>query len=158
VKPFWNDHLQKLWNEQTIAEREFLKSKVPQNKQDLRENYKQTQLLFGKYVRFYKRKFNRGQALKLEHLQTSNSQQFWKGINKLVPYRIKAIPMEVVMENGAVELRKERVVKKWELDFSTLYSGLTNIEDFDLAFSVLSVQVKENLELLWVITVDQIFI
>lgn len=107
VKPFWNVHLQKLWNERTIAEREFLKCKAPQNKQDLRENYKQKQSLFGKYVRFYKRRFNRGQALKLEHLQTSNPQQFWKEINKLGPYRIKTIPMEVVMENGAVELRKE---------------------------------------------------
>jgi len=122
-----------------MDERGFLKCKVPQNKQDLRENYKQKQSLFGKYVRFYKRRFNRGQALKLEQLQTRNSQQFWKDIKKLGPYRMKTIPIEVVMENGAVEPRKER----GNCSYSGSYSVLTNIEDFDLAFN-LSVQIKEN--------------
>lgn len=54
--------------------------------------------------------------------------------------------MEVVLEYGVVERRKEQVIKKQELDFSNLYSGLNNTDDFDPAYNVLSVQVKDNLE------------
>lgn len=47
-----------------------------------------------------------------------------------------------VMKNVAVEWRK----KQREHDFSYLYLGLWNTKDFDTAFSVFSIQVKENIE------------
>lgn len=53
--------------------------------------------------------------------------------------------MEVILENGAVELRKERVVKKWEQDFFILYSGQMP-NSLDSVSYDLSIKVKEDLE------------
>lgn len=50
--------------------------------------------------RFFKRQFERGQALQLEQLQLNNPHQFWRQINKLGPQKSKAIPMEILKENG----------------------------------------------------------
>ena len=82
-KPYWSAELQLLWKSKTQAEREFLKCREPANRVLLRDLYKRFQVSFDKSLRKHKRKFSRGQALRLDHLQSNNPQQFWREINKL---------------------------------------------------------------------------
>uniref|UniRef100_A0A3Q3E968 Reverse transcriptase domain-containing protein n=1 Tax=Labrus bergylta TaxID=56723 RepID=A0A3Q3E968_9LABR len=115
-------------------------------KQQLRENYRQAQFTFDKKIRFYKRKFSRGQSLRLDYLQTNNPQQFWREINKLGPRRIQKIPVEVVLSNDVLECRKEFVIKKWKTDFADLFSGSNIPPIFEDAFLEYACKLKDDLE------------
>ena len=74
-------------------------------------------------VRFYKRQFRRGQALQLDRLQSNNPQQFWKEINKLGSKKLKKIPVEILLDNGDTENKKELVLEIWKTDFANTFSG-----------------------------------
>lgn len=76
----------------------------------------------------------RGQALRLDHLQSNNPQQFWLEINKLGPPRIKKIPMEIILDNGETENKKEVVLGRWEKGFGDLFSGSHIPPGFDDTF------------------------
>ena len=73
--------------EVVFCKRTFLKCGLgePLKRKALHSEFKQCQVNFDRKVRLFKRRFNRGQALKLEQLQTGNPQQFWRKIHKLGP-------------------------------------------------------------------------
>ena len=77
---------------------------------------------FDRKLRFFKRRFNRGQALKLEQLQTGNPQQFWREIHKLGPKKKTLIPMEVLMKSGGSSIESGQILKKWDKYYSDLYA------------------------------------
>lgn len=65
----------------------------------LNEELKVHWTLYDRRLRFFKRRFKRGQALQLEQIQFSNPQFFWREINKIGPQKNKLIPLEIVLEN-----------------------------------------------------------
>ena len=123
-----------------------MKCKDPLDKQRIRDEYRQTQFLFDKFLRFYKRKFWKGQSLRFDYLQINNPQQFWKEINKLGPKRVQIIPTEVIINDDLVETRKEFVLKKWEQDFADLFSGNQISSNFDDDFLREACVLKNEME------------
>lgn len=111
-KPYWNKHLKMLWKERKMTERKFLRCKDITSRQQLKDAYRHAQSMLDRNLRHYKRNFLRGQSLRLEFLQTSNPQKFWREINKLGPLRLQKIPMEVLLSDDTVEKRKEFVLRK----------------------------------------------
>ena len=118
-KPYWNKELQDLWHEMHCSEKLYLKCKGDRaEKQHLLHIFRNKQHVFDKRYRFFKRKYQRGQILHLEQIQTSNPQAFWNEINKLGPKRAKHIPMEVWGEEGHLVDDGVQVLNKWETEFS----------------------------------------
>ena len=115
---YWNDELNKLWVDLRLAEKSFLKCKDQSKRRTVKYEFQYCQSNFDRRLRFFKRRFKRGQALQLEHLQLSNPQQFWREINKLGPQKSKLIPMEILMENGEPSFETDQILKKWETDNS----------------------------------------
>lgn len=132
-QPYWNNELNELWLKLCSTERTFLRCGPgdPWKRRALHDEFKQCQVNFGRKLRFFKRRFKRGQALKLEQLQTGNPQQFWREIHKLGPKKKMLIPMEVLIENSGPSFESGQILKKWEKDYSNLYaySGSTLFDD-----------------------------
>ena len=80
IQPYWNQELDALWVEMRGAERTFLKCKPRANDPGLRDQlkikYKQKQYMFDKRLKFFKRKYQRGQILHLDQIQTGNPNYF----------------------------------------------------------------------------------
>ncbi len=123
-QPYWKNELNELWLKLCSAERTSLKCspRDPQKRRALHSEFKQCQVNFDRKLRFFKRRFKRGQALKLEQLQTGNPQLFWREIHKLGPKKKMLIPMEVLLENGGSSFESGQILKKWEKDYSNLYA------------------------------------
>ena len=123
-QPYWNDELKGLWRGMRAAEQLFLKCKsgAPSERAILLKQFKHSQMTFDRRLRFFKRRFRRGQALKLEQLYTGNPQLFWKEINNLGPKKCIAIPMEVLMDSGESSFQPKQILEQWETDFRNLYS------------------------------------
>ncbi|XP_051813220.1 uncharacterized protein LOC110949666 isoform X1 [Acanthochromis polyacanthus] len=119
-QPYWNEELHNLWTKARVAEKLYLKSRVPIEKITLKCEFKKHQQYFDRKLRFIKRNFRRGQSITLQNQQL-NSKLFWREINKLGPQNSKMIPMEVVTANGEVCFDKETIMMKWEHDYSALY-------------------------------------
>ena len=115
-------------------------------KRRLRDEFKRCQHIFDKRVRFFKRRFTRGQAMHLEQLQSNNPQKFWSEINRLGPKKVQKIPMEVRLPNGDLENRTEKVLKVWESEFANLYSGQCIPPIFDESFLANISHSKDALE------------
>ena len=119
--PYWNDDLGYLWSDMRSSEHLFLKCKNPVLRKQLKVNYKQKQYNFDKKLRFYKRRYQRGQIIQMEQLHTQNPQQFWNEIKNLGPKRPKKIPMQVWSE-GVISSDPVMVLREWEGAFSGLFS------------------------------------
>ncbi len=130
-KPFWNCELNTLWADVRGAEKKYLKCQDRLQKKCLRDEFKQCQHIFDKRLRFFKRRFNRGQGMHLEQLQTHNPQLFWSKISQIRPQKALKIPMEVKLPNGDLDNRIENVLKIWESEFTKLFSGDCIPSDLD---------------------------
>lgn len=145
-QPFWNDELNGLWIGMRSAERSFLKCKSGDSeRQTLLNEFRERRANFDRRLRFFKRRFKRGQALQLEQLYTGNPQQFWKEINSLGPRKTIAIPMEVLLESGESAFQPEQIVEKWESDYRNLYACSSSTL-FDDQFFDETCKIKINLE------------
>ena len=101
-KSFWNHELKALREDVRKAEKRFLKCQDILQRKHLRDEFKRCQHIFDKRLRFFKRRFNRGQAMHLEQLQSNNPQKFWSEIGRLGPKKVVKIPMEVRLPNAMV--------------------------------------------------------
>ena len=55
-------------------------------------------------------------------------------MNKLGPKKLKKIPMEILLDNGDTENKKELVLEKWKTDFANTLSGHLIPPGFDDLF------------------------
>lgn len=143
-QPYWNNELNELWLKLRSAERIFLKcgpGEPWKRKRALHSEFIQCQTHFDRKLRFFKRRFKRGQALKLEQLHTGNPQQFWREIHKLGPKKKTLIPMEVLLESGGSSSEFGQILKKWEKDYSELY-GYSSSTLFDDHFFICKVKLE----------------
>ena len=144
-KPYWNNELQDLWYCMHNSERLFLRCKRDGgDRQLLLDHFRQCQYAFDKRYRLFKRRYQRGQLLYLEEIQSSSPQFFWSEINKLGPKRKKTIPMEIWGEDGNLIRETPQVLSKWEKDFATLFKS--DAVGFDDGFFQEMCQLKNNRE------------
>ena len=144
-KPYWNKELQDLWYTMHSAERLFVKHKGDrESRQQLLDNFRQCQHAFDKRYRLFKRKYQRGQLLYLEEIQSSSPQHFWSEVNKLGPKRKKQIPMEIWGEGENLIRETSQVLSKWETDFATLFEN--DATGFDDDFFLEMCQLKSDWE------------
>ena len=122
-KPWWNDDLSILWNEQLIAEKEWCKSTDTRRASE-KSKYLDKRKRFDKAIQQTKRKWWLFQQNELLNLRTNNCKQFWKRIGNIgIAYEKKDnIPWEVVTVNGSVS-DKEVVLDTWAKAFSSLLNN-----------------------------------
>ena len=92
-------------------------------KENSRVEYNNTLYNFDRLLRTPKRKYERGQLLEIEQLNTKNPSEFWKKINKLGPSRPKEkIKMECYLNDNNISSDPEQVMNKWERDYESLFN------------------------------------
>ncbi len=130
-KPYWNEHLKKLWVDMCNKEKEFLKYKGPNHvKKYFRKRFTDASTLFNRELRRAERNYNRGMQDRIENICTENPTQFWNYIKKLGPQFNNKIPEEVYDEHGNIKTDLEEVLKKWKCDYENLYKPTdTNFDD-----------------------------
>ena len=144
-KPFWNQHLQSLWNDLYNVETYVCSRHMNKGaKKRIMLEYRKKLNEFDRYVRYYKRKYNRGEFLNLEKLTTDDPNKFWNHISKLGPPRNRHIPEEIINESNIVINDKNLVYQKWTSDWQQLFSPTSN--SFDEKFYVDAMQRKTFLE------------
>lgn len=126
-KPFWNDHLQSLWNIMRQKENEFLKChENRQIKLARRMEYVSARNSFNKELRNCERLYRLSMAVDIENMSSNNPNEFWRKIKNLGPRRHKDIPIEIVDSEGMVSRDEQTVFEKWRADFENLYNCQDN--------------------------------
>lgn len=123
-KPWWNDHLTELWNKMCTREREMGKINGCA-KQRIRHDFVQARKEFDRNVQKAKRNYWFQQQNFLENLECNDQKSLWKEIGKIGVgvERKKAIPMEVVTEDGSVSADINVVLYKWKNVFCDLLNA-----------------------------------
>ena len=145
-KPFWNEELTNMWKDLCYAENRYLSS--PQHsriRRHLLATFKTKQNNFDKHYSKAKRKFQRQKQINIERLNTENPREFWEELKKLGPRKSSKIPMQVYDESGHVTGDINKVKRRWESDFQTLYEGY-NPDEFDRTFYEYAMREKDRLE------------
>ena len=136
-KPFWDDELKVLWNDMKLKEKTYrLAAKRKQCRLDYiykMNNFKTARNLFDRILRLKERKYNRERIYKIDKLCTNIPNQFWKEIKALGPYKQKAIPLLVRIDEKIIGTL-ETVKTKWQSDFEKLNGGPTGNVEFDDIF------------------------
>jgi hypothetical protein len=90
----------------------------------------------------------------------NNHEQFWKNIGKIGIFneRNKSIPMQIVLDNGAISDDVKMVLLKWRHDFGNLlnagggaivaerFDGVKNVSDADLDLDIDIIEVAKAME------------
>ena len=106
-QPFWNAELEGLWTDRCMKERVFSKFKCRKpsdkyHKNVLKVEYRESQKLFDKTFRQYKRQHKASKLHELENLASSNSAEMWKKINALSEPKSSKVVMEIIREDGTI--------------------------------------------------------
>lgn len=133
-KPFWNEELTSLWKIARENEKKFLKCKQNhREKQELQKKFKYSQNKLDRRLRYYDRKWRKGESLEIEEISVKDPRKFWDKIKHLGPKRKSKIPYECYMEDGSVTTNPEYLKQKWKSEFSNLYNPNTD-SSFDSEF------------------------
>ena len=124
LKPFWNTHLTKLWNDLSYKENLYLSARQNTLLRGMkRKQFLDAQHEFDRAYRREKRKFLQNKCVEIEKLNTSDPRAFWREIQKLGPKSSSSIPMAVYNEDGTVNYNERDVLDKWRNEFHTLYNN-----------------------------------
>jgi hypothetical protein len=148
TKPYWNDNLQRLWDEVRSAENQYLQcsqTKVAERRK-LRETFVATQHTFDSVFRRVKHKFEKEKRDDIERLNTENPREFWNHLNNLGPKRACDIPFEVYTSDGRVSTDSAEVLDKWKTDFKELLNKEHTNANFDENFYNEALLDKQRLE------------
>ena len=112
-KPWWNDELHTLWMEVKNAEKSWLRQKADSK---LKEEFITARKVFDKAVLNCKRNYWRERQQEIQEA-SGNAHNFWRMVNSMGVgnERRKAIPMEIVGENGELVRDKKCCVRALEI-------------------------------------------
>ena len=136
LKPYWNDDLQRLWDNVRNSERDWKKSKS-RVKGRLYSVFLSTRREFDRVNRKHKRKYQLSQQERLQNLGAQhNTRDFWKHIGKLglVNDRKKDHVYSIRDEDENVTSDMHKVLDKWKVDYSHLYNSADSDYDYDDEF------------------------
>ena len=125
-KPYWNEELSVLWKKLVTSRKNYDKCKSTSTGREIRnklQEYKLTRKAFDRQLRREERRYRRGLMEEIESVQSNNPTVFWDHVNKLGPKRKSKIPLEIYDGEGNVDGDLENVLKKWESEYSKLYTG-----------------------------------
>ena len=124
--PFWDDKLNRLFKEASVAERTYCKFTGDFVQRNLLHSvYKEKQKEFDLDFRKAKRKFTRSNEIEIKTMVNANGKLMWDKIDKIGPQKSKRgmIPAEVFCD-GKIETSEAKVLDKWKNDFASLYKGI----------------------------------
>ena len=140
-KPYWNESLTEAWKAMHESESLFNTCHGSRRQRmKAKSVFVNDTFHFDKLLKYYKRLYDRGCLLNIEHLQTANPTEFWNHVSRLGPRVKHTIPMETVGENGEIIRNKKDVINKWVHDYKTLYLNENDCYDDDFL-----VQCTQNL-------------
>ena len=133
-KPYWNDALQKLWDNTKAKENIWRHSKGTGTVQSkYRQEYCSSRKHFDRALRREKRKYKKSEQLHLLDLSESDQALFWQEFGKIgiASDRRKPLPQQVVDSDGVVHSDPKMILHHWKTAFERLYNEDTNdAEDF----------------------------
>ncbi|MES9880125.1 MAG: reverse transcriptase family protein [Sedimenticola sp.] len=133
-KPWWSDELTNLWNLVCCKEKKWINTCNRSDKIAAKAEYVHFRKSFSRNVQRAKRlHWYSVQAGLLEGAE-SNTNEFWRQIGKvgIANLKKKAIPMEVVTDDGDVVVNQSEVLNRWKHDFCKLYKSGGNADDNSL--------------------------
>ena len=127
-KPWWNEQLSNLWNSQCKAEKDWLNCKEANAKNHLKYLFVTARRAFDREVQKSKRVYWVSFQTNLASQCEENQVEFWKSIGKIgvAQSKNKAIPLEVVCDDGSISDNIDTVLSKWKNDFSSLFCNRNN--------------------------------
>ena len=131
-KPYWNDHLSELWRNMRDKEKLFrLHKNNSRSLNYLYSDFKESQRVFDRELRKAERTYNRGLAIEIESVHTTNPREFWKYICSLGPRKEKTLPLKVYTGNNNTEITSDinAVLSTWKEAFSNLYNKPICVSD-----------------------------
>ena len=145
--PFWNDNLEALHRDASLARKQFIKHKKRDGHYTLlRCEYQEKQNSFDKSYRKAKRLYVRQRELALENMVGKQGRELWKSLENIGPSTIRKscrIPEEVII-NGIVVTEKSKVLHKWASDFALLYKGSDDSLEYQKRHLVGEQEIKNN--------------
>ena len=126
---FWNDELGTLWNDYCQKEKQYIDFKCngrhdQQEKGRLRECFKQSQKLFDKRYRYFKRKSKAQELNDLKNDAHSNPNEMWKKIKRLNETKSTKAVLEIINSDKTITNDIKEVLNKWQTDISKLFSDI----------------------------------
>ena len=131
-KPYWNTTLSKLWH--TVRDANKLVSRLIKAKaqvgqiQCAKKMVKDSLKNFDKEHRKIKRKYQKGNSLKIDEMIVNDPRKFWDKIKQLGP-RKTDIPWRIDGEGGESITDKEEIKEIWANAFENLYKNDGNYDD-----------------------------
>ena len=134
-KPYWDENLERLWQEVRKKETEFLKFHGDRyTKNRLKLAFKTNRNTFDKQLRSAERTYKRSLSINVESVCTQNPKAFWDHIKHLGPKPTGTVPLEVYDEDQNVISDEDFVFQTWSREFENLYKSNENSENFDNQF------------------------
>ena len=132
---FWNENLELAWKEVCNAEKDYLSYKANVNCQhhiitNLHQTYKNSQKIFDRKFRFFKRKHRKQPFIDLENLSKENPSEMWAKLRKLCNPPSTRAALQIVREDESISSDIREVLKRWHKDISNLFSGLRENPNF----------------------------
>ena len=135
---FWNDELGNLWNDYCNKEKQYLNFKCKDirdqpEKARLREYFKQSQKLFDKRYRFFKRKAKAQELNDLKSDAQYNPNEMWKKLKRLNENKSSKAVLEIIKSDKTISKDIQEVLGRWHTDISKLFSDIR--DDPEVAFN-----------------------
>ena len=129
-KPWWDDELQKLWNDVRASEKLYLKyNGCRRERSRLKALFISNRNNFDRRLQQSERRYRASQRDELPETQTNNPKVFWDEIRNLGPGRKAENIKGVYTEAGNISHDPDVILAKWKSDFQTLFNPNVNISD-----------------------------
>ena len=102
-------------------------------KQDLRKSFKQTQHIFDKKYRFYKRQFKSKDFKEMENMAENDPNLMWKKFKSLSEPKSSKVILEIIKDDKSISTDIKEILARWYADISGLFSGIR--ENPELAYN-----------------------
>lgn len=135
-KPYWSEKLSELWNVYNDSVRKLRCNRRTGKRDNYRlllANMKTARNAFDKELRTQKKKFDRGNMVKIESLNTTNPEKFWELVNKLGPRNKSKMYCEALDEKGNIT-RDDKIVRNYWYDCYKSHCGSFPEGRFDHSF------------------------
>ena len=128
-KPWWDDHLQNLWNNVRSSKRIYLKfNGCRRERVRLKSRFINDRNIFDRLLRQCERRYRASQRDKLLQRQT-DPKVFWDEIRNLGPGQKSENIKGVYSENGNISHDSDIILAKWKSDFQTLFNPDVYVSD-----------------------------
>ena len=145
--------MESAWKDVCKAEKNYLNYKANlhcqmQHKNELHKIFKESQKIYDRKFRYFKRKHRKQGFTDLEHLSRTNPAEMWARLNKLSNPPTTRAALQIVRDDGSISSDVKEVLERWHRDISNLFSGIRQNPEFafDDSFYEQIIKKKEEFE------------